>query len=65
MNKPELLNWLQDEYQHAVIESLPDDVVIEPDWHLVWVNDQRFPAGEFFDHFHDDHEADVRAWLRA
>jgi hypothetical protein len=49
----------------AVIESLPGDVVIEPDWHLVWVNDQRFPAGEFFDHFHDDHEADVRAWLRA
>jgi hypothetical protein len=29
----------------------------------VWLNDQRFPAGEFFDHFRDDHEPDVRAWL--
>ena len=47
----------------AVIEGLPDDVQIEPEWHLVWLNGQRFPAGEFFDHFHDDHELDVRAWL--
>ena len=47
----------------AVIEGLPDDVRIEPEWHLVWLNGQRFPAGEFFDHFHDDHEPDVRAWL--
>ena len=47
----------------AVIAGLPDAVQIEPDWRLVWLNDQRFPAGEFFDHFHDDHEPDVRAWL--
>jgi len=47
----------------AVIEGLPDDVRIEPEWHLVWLNGQRFPAGEFFDHFRDDHEPDVRAWL--
>jgi len=47
----------------AVIEDLPVDVRIEPEWHLVWLGDKRFPAGEFFDHFHDDHEADVRAWL--
>ena len=47
----------------AVIESLPDDVRIEPDWRLVWLGDQRFPAGEFFDHFHDDHQPDIRAWL--
>ncbi len=47
----------------AVIEDLPDDVRIEPERHLVWLGDKRFPAGEFFDHFHDDHEADVRAWL--
>lgn len=47
----------------AVIEDLPDDVRIEPEWHLVWLGDKRFSAGEFFDHFHDDHEADVRAWL--
>ncbi len=47
----------------AVIEGLPDDVRIESEWRLVWLGDKRFPAGEFFDHFHDDHESDVRAWL--
>jgi len=47
----------------AVIEGLPDEVLIEPEWHLVWLDDKRFPAGEFFDHFRDDHEPDMRAWL--
>jgi len=50
----------------ATIESLPDDIRIErvePAFYLVWLGDQRFPAGEFFDHFRDDHEPDVRAWL--
>lgn len=50
----------------SVIEDLPDDVridCIEPKFHLVWVGDERFLAGEFFEHFHDDHEPDVRAWL--
>jgi hypothetical protein len=54
----------------AVIESLPDDVRIEtvqpsPEraYYLVWLGDKRFMAGEFFDHFRDDHEPDVRAWL--
>src|SRR3970040_2329968 len=35
----------------AVIEGLPDEVLIEPEWHLVWLDDKRFPAGELFDHF--------------
>jgi len=47
----------------AVIEGLPNEVLIEQEWHLVWLDDKRFPAGEFFDHFHDDHEPDIRAWL--
>jgi hypothetical protein len=50
----------------TVIEGLPDDVRIariEPTYYLVWVDETRFPASEFFDHFHDDHEPDVRAWL--
>jgi hypothetical protein len=50
----------------AVIDSLPDDVrieFIEPKFYLVWLGNERFPVGEFFDHFHDDHEPDVRAWL--
>jgi hypothetical protein len=47
----------------AVIEDLPDEVRIEQEWHLVWLGDQHFPAGEFFDHFHDEHEPDIRLWL--
>src|SRR5688572_20439774 len=50
----------------AVMESLPDDVrieFIEPKFNIVWVGDEYFPVGEFFDHFYDDHEPDVRAWL--
>ena len=50
----------------AAIESLPEDVwieFIEPKFYLVWVGEERFPIGEFFDHFHDDHEPDIRVWL--
>lgn len=53
----------------AVIESLPDDVRIEiittpvRDFYVVWLGDKRFPPGEFFYHFHDDHEPDIHAWL--
>ena len=68
----EILDESQQVFQQflAVIEGLPDDVRIETirassgrEYHLVWLGDQRFPAGELFDHFHDDHEPDVRAWL--
>ncbi len=53
----------------TVIENLPEDVRIEEVQHegkmfyLVWLGEQRFQVGEIFDHFHDDHEADIRAWL--
>ena len=50
----------------AAIEGLPDDVRvehIEPSFYLVWVNGERCLTGEFFNHFHDDHEPDIRAWL--
>jgi hypothetical protein len=52
-----------------VVEQLPEDVRIEQVhqggrmYQLVWLGDRRFQPGEFFDHFHDDHEPDVRAWL--
>lgn len=70
----EVLDETQQVHQQllAVMDALPDDVRIETihasperEFYLVWVNDQRFPAGEFFDHFRDDHEPDVRAWLAA
>jgi hypothetical protein len=61
----EVLAEMQEVHQQllAFIEDLPDDVRIEQDWRLVWLGDQRFPAGEFFDHFHDDHEPEIRSWL--
>jgi hypothetical protein len=64
----EVLNETHQVFQQllTVIEGLPDEVRIEriePAYHLVWVEDRRFPAGEFFDHFHDDHGPDIRAWL--
>jgi hypothetical protein len=30
---------------------------------LVWLGDERFHASQFFDHFRDEHEPDVRTWL--
>jgi hypothetical protein len=51
------------------IEELPQDVEIDQvqargkEFHLVLLGNERFPAGEFFDHFHDDHAPDVRTWL--
>lgn len=64
----EVLDESHQVYQQllAVIDSLPEEVRIEriePAYYLVWVDDKRFLAGEFFDHFRDDHEPDVRAWL--
>ena len=53
-----------------VVADLPEDVRIEQVYqgarvyHLVWLGGQRFQPGEFFDHFRDDHETEVRAWLR-
>jgi hypothetical protein len=53
----------------AVVEGFPDDVRIETvhqgerKYYLVWLDDQRVQPGEFFDHFHDDHEPNMRAWL--
>jgi hypothetical protein len=49
-----------------VVESLPGDVLVgwaDPGYYLVWVGDQKFRVGEFFDDFRDHHEQDVRAWL--
>ena len=53
----------------TVMQALPDDVRIETviaggkEFYVVWLSDQRFPPGEFFYHFRDDHEPAIRAWL--
>jgi hypothetical protein len=61
----------QQVFQHllAVVEGLPEDVPIDTvheggrAYYLVRLDNQRVQPGEFFDHFHDDHEPNVRAWL--
>ncbi len=53
----------------ALVKELPEDVKIETVHqgervqYLVHLNDQRIQPGYFFDHFHDDHEQDVRVWV--
>jgi hypothetical protein len=47
----------------AAIEGLPDEVLIDPVHHLPWLDGQPFKASEFFAHFHEEHEPDMRAWL--
>jgi hypothetical protein len=50
----------------TLCENLPAEARIErlePAIYLVWLGDQRFVVSEFFNHFHDDHEVDVYAWL--
>ena len=53
----------------TVVKELPDDVKIdtvpqgERTYYFLHLGDQRVQPGYFFDHFHDDHEQDVRAWL--
>ena len=53
----------------SAVQELPEDARIEQvqhegrDYYLVWLGDTRFLVGEFFDHFHDDHEPDIRRWL--
>jgi hypothetical protein len=53
----------------AVVKEFSEDIQIdtvrqgEREYYLVCLDDQRVQPGEFFDHFRDDHEADIRAWL--
>lgn len=54
----------------ALVKALPDEVRVETirgssgrDYYFVWLGDQRFQPGESFDHFRDDHETEMRAWL--
>lgn len=53
----------------TLVKELPEDVKIDTVHqedrmrYLVHLDDQRIQPGYFFDHFHADHEQDVRAWL--
>lgn len=68
----QILDEAQQMFQRlfAVVKELPDDVQIETvhqgerNYHLVHLNGQSIQPGYIFNHFHDDHEQDVRAWLK-
>lgn len=46
----------------AAIEGLPEDVLADVH-RLPWLEGQPFSAAQFFAHFHEEHEPDMRAWL--
>ncbi len=48
-----------------IVKTFPDNIQIEVlDAHrVVQFDNQQFSVGYFFDHFHEDHEAQIREWL--
>ena len=47
----------------AAIEGLPDEVLSDPARHLPWLEAESVKPSDFFAHFHEEHEQDMRAWL--
>ena len=45
------------------IEGFPMEVLNDPSVHLSWFEGQFPSAYDFFAHFHEEHEPDIRAWL--
>ena len=48
-----------------IVEGFPDDIQIETigEYRVVHFGEQQFSVGYFFDHLHEDHEAQIRDWL--
>jgi hypothetical protein len=46
----------------SAIEKLPDDVLEDPA-RLPWMQGTPMSGATLFGHFHEEHEADMRAWL--
>ena len=61
----EVLDESHDVFQQmfAAIESLPDQGLSDPAQHLPWLEAQSIKPSDFFAHFHEEHEQDMRAWL--
>ena len=47
----------------AAIEGLPDAVLSDPVRYLPWLEAQSIKPSDFFGHFHEEHEQEMRAWL--
>jgi hypothetical protein len=61
----EVLDEAHDVFQQmfAAIEGLPDEVLSDPARYLPWLEAQSINPSDFFAHFHEEHESDMRAWL--
>ena len=61
----EVLDESHDVFQQmfTAIEGLPDEVLSDPARHLPWLEAQSIKPSDFFGHFHEEHEQDMRAWL--
>jgi hypothetical protein len=46
----------------SAIEKLPEDVLDDPE-RLPWLQGTPVSGRAFFAHFHEEHEADMKAWL--
>lgn len=46
----------------AAIEGMPEAVLADPQ-RFPWLEGQPLTAAALFGHFHEEHEADMRAWL--
>jgi hypothetical protein len=46
----------------SAVEKLPEDALDDPE-RLPWMQGAQVSGATFFGHFHDEHEADMRAWL--
>lgn len=47
----------------AAFAGLPDEVLSDPARHLPWLEAESINPADFFGHFHEGHEPDMRAWL--
>jgi hypothetical protein len=61
---PEVLSEARRVFQQLVsaVEKLPEDVLDHPE-RLPWLQGTPVSGAAFFVHFHDEHEADMRAFL--
>jgi hypothetical protein len=46
----------------SAVEKLPEDTLNHPE-RLPWMEGAPVTGAAFFSHFHDEHEADMRAWV--
>jgi hypothetical protein len=49
-----------------IVENFSEDIQVEiiKDHRVVRFGEQQFSVGYFFDHFHEDHETQIREWLK-